>query len=299
MVIKRSDLSSRASGSNDTPGSRRLSAARTIAAGYAAAPGVIAVLCAGSTGRGDADRWSDVELVVVWDCLPDDSARRRAAEGLHAKNLRLFPWDPEERLWSDDWWFDGDPGSGLLVEISHLTVDGVSQEVDALVAGNAEPIRIGFGAALVSGIDMNGGDYLASWRSRLDPYPRNLMIAVVRRHAQIDHFWRWQMYVDRGEAYGLQSHFVDVACRLVQVTCALSGRWWPGQKYMLRIASRLELAPTDFAERLAQVPLEAPEDAAKSMAAIVEEVYDLVEAHLPEVDVQRLRSIFHFARSPW
>jgi hypothetical protein len=31
----------------------------------------------------------------------------------------------------------------------------------------------------------------------------------------------------------------------------------------------------------------------------VEESYDLVAAHLPEVDTERLRGIFRFARDPW
>ena len=53
-----------------TPVSARLDVARRLATAYAADPAVAGVLCAGSTGRGDADRWSDPELLVLWSADP-------------------------------------------------------------------------------------------------------------------------------------------------------------------------------------------------------------------------------------
>ena len=38
---------------------------------------------------------------------------------------------------------------------------------------------------------------------------------------------------------------------------------------------------------------------AETLRRLVEEVYDLVEDHLPEVDVDRLRSIFRWRRQAW
>ena len=44
---------------------------------YAALDGVDAVMLGGSTARGDADRWSDVEVGVFWE-RPPTAAQRRA-----------------------------------------------------------------------------------------------------------------------------------------------------------------------------------------------------------------------------
>ncbi|HEY0638117.1 MAG TPA: hypothetical protein VGD67_10755, partial [Pseudonocardiaceae bacterium] len=61
----------------------RLPTARLVGGRYAGTPGVLGVLCGGSVGRGHADPWSDLELVVLWDAPPDGPEltrlRRRVA----------------------------------------------------------------------------------------------------------------------------------------------------------------------------------------------------------------------------
>jgi hypothetical protein len=42
-----------------------------------------------------------------------------------------------------------------------------------------------------------------------------------------------------------------------------------------------------------------PPAAAAALTNLVEEAYDRVAEHLPEVDVDRMRAIFRFARQPW
>jgi hypothetical protein len=121
----------------------------------------------------------------------------------------------------------------------------------------------------------------------------------VAAHGQIDHFWRWQMYAERGDGLQLQAHFADVAVRLVHVACALSGVWWPGTKRLPQTAAGLTVAPARLADRLRRIPHLAPARAAAELTALAEESFDLIAAHLPEVDAARLRAIFRFARHPW
>jgi hypothetical protein len=111
----------------------RLAVARRSADAYEAESSVIAAVCAGSTARGQADRWSDLELLVVWESAPTDQQRRR----------------------------------------------------------------------IISAV--GGQD------------PRALAVAVARRYGQIDHFWRWQMYVERENPLQLSAYFADVSVRIVQV----------------------------------------------------------------------------------
>jgi hypothetical protein len=68
---------------------------------------------------------------------------------------------------------------------------------------------------------------------------------------------------------------------------------------MTSLVARLPVAPADLAQRLQRITRVAPIEAAEILVALVEETYDLIEVHLPEVDVAGLRAIFHFARSPY
>lgn len=276
----------------------RLRAAATIAERYAAQTGVTAVLCAGSTGRGHADRWSDVELGVFCTAPPSDEARTRPVEEAGGAGLRKFGYDPDERSYNDEWWYEGPAGAGLLVEVVHLTHDGTDWLLDQLLeAADPSEHLLALASALAYGRPLHGS--VSRWADRVTTYPRPLAAAVVRRHGQIDNFWRWQMYVERGNRHGLRIHWAGVAAALTHIACALNGRWWPGTKWPAWTLSDLPITPTRLAERLAGVDDLLPADAAKALAALVEETYDLVETHLPEADPDRLRAIFHFTRSPW
>ena len=155
------------------------------------------------------------------------------------------------------------------------------------------------GDALTSGIVIAGDELVGTWRAQLTPYPRALAQSVVRRHEPIDHFWRWRMYAERDEPLRLQVHFAEVAEHIVHVGCALSGMWWPGAKRPAGTAARLTVAPPDLAARLRHAAVAPAPDAAALLESLVEESYDLVAQHIPEVDVTRLREIFRFVSNAW
>jgi hypothetical protein len=284
----------RTTGSLDSE--RRLTVARQIAEAYAADLAVFAVLCTGSTARGQADRWSDLELMVVWETAPRDEQRQRIIAAIAGQNSRTWAWDDHDGAWYDEWWHGGSAGLGLLVEVAHTTSTELSTRIDALVGGDADPAWLTLGDAIVNGVPLiDRGDFTTR-RARLIPYPRDLAVEVVRRHGQIDHFWRWQMYVERSNILQLGTHFADVAVRVIHFACALSGVWWPGAKWSMSLTTQLSVEPVDLGHRLQRVGTAASGEAAAILAALVEESYDLVDVHLPEVDFARLRAIFRFSR---
>jgi hypothetical protein len=282
----------------DTPLEARLAVAHDFATALDGEPGVVGVLCGGSTGRGHPDRWSDLELLVVWAQPPTDAQRRIAPAKLDGAALRLFPFEPAEFAAADDFWF-GPPGDGgLLVEVGHLGAADLTAALDRLlVEAEPDPVLLSLASAFATGRPMAGD--LTPWRERVTEYPQPLADAAVRRHGQIDFFWRWRMYVDREDPHGLRRHFAGVATALTHMACALSGRFWPGLKWPTRTLADLPVSPVDLDERLRAVDGMAPEAAAAALTDLVEESYDLVELRAPDVDVDRLREIFRFDRTPW
>jgi len=281
-----------------SPVEARLTVARDFATAYEGEPGVVGVLCGGSTGRGDADRWSDLELLVVWAQRPSDAQRRVVPAKFDAAALRLFPYEPAEFASADDFWL-GPPGDGgLLVEVGHAAGADLTAALDKLlVEAVPNPLLLSLASALATGRPLVGD--LEPWRERVTEYPQALADTVIRRLGQIDFFWRWRMYVDRQDPHGLRRHFAGVATALTHMACALSGRFWPGSKWPTRTLADLPVAPVDLAERLRAVDAMEPEAAAAALTDLVEESYDLVELRAPDVDVDRLREIFRLARTPW
>lgn len=135
--------------------------------------------------------------------------------------------------------------------------------------------------------------------ARIATFPRPLAVAIVRILGQLDHFWRWRMYRDRGNPHGLRTHFAMVTAAIIHLLCALNGRWWPGPKWPDWVLADLPIAPPGIVQRLTGLDQLAPAEAAAEPATLVDDCYTLVETHLPDADPVRLREIFRFARQPW
>jgi hypothetical protein len=75
--------------------------------------------------------------------------------------------------------------------------------------------------------------------------------------------------------------------------------YYSGVKSLDAVGRDLEIAPRDLLERIrASYPLRAGESK-QTLMTLVEETYDLIEEHVPEVDVRRLRAFLRYERPLW
>lgn len=283
----------------------RTGLARDVAPLYAANPNVAAVLLGGSTARGRADRFSDIELGVFWHRAPEDDERRAAAADVPGDLVRLYPYDPAEQVWCDDFTLGraraDEPRSGVLLEIAHHTTDFVERTLrDVLERHDPDPLKQNLLAGIVDGRALHDDHLVREWKERAGDYPEGLTRAVVRRHAQIDHFWRWEMWCERSDnrmmLYGSWSRIQQ---QLLHVLLGLNRVYYSGFKWLDVVEERLERRPADLVPRLARVYRVDPAEGARILAELVDEVYDQIERELPGVDVDRLRSIFRYRRPLW
>ncbi len=284
----------------------RFAIARQIAPCYARNPHVAAVLVSGSTTRGHADRYSDIELGVFWHAPPTDEERRAVIEQAGGDLHRLYPYDAAEEVWADDFMMGraapDQPGSGVLVEAGHYLTDFMPRLLDSVLAQHdPDEVKQNCIAGLLDGIALYQAEGLIQqWQERARAYPEGLAIAVVKRHAQIDHFWRWEMLLHRGENLTLvYQSFSQIQQHMLHVLLGLNRVYYFGFKWLDVLLDRLQMAPADLANRLKRPYQVEPAAGAQYVAALVEETYDLIEQHLPGIDVERLRRIFRYRRPAW
>lgn len=248
----------------------RLEAVRPLLTAYAGTPGVDAVMLGGSTARGDADRWSDVEVGVFWSRPP-------------AAEPQVSTLD------------------GLTIEFVHTLTSEVEQTLDAVLRQHQHD---GPSLSLLKGI-MDGreaagvrADLVRRWQARAANYPRGLAVAIVEHDGAIAKFWRLRMAAERGNPLLLARERVRISTQLLTVLHAVNGRYCGHVldfKRLDAMARQLPIAPYDVAPRLRQV---FSDDGSDVLRQLVEETFDLVDIHLPEVDIQRLRGIFRSERKP-
>jgi hypothetical protein len=232
--------------------------------------------------------------MVFWSRSPSEPERRDAATDAGARVLRLFPFDTDERVWCDDLSVGSE---GLLAEVSNVLVATAEEQLDRLLLRcDADPVLMNFAQGITDALAVHESALVDDWKNRLRPFPDDLRVSAIRRNAQIDHFWRWQMFLDRGNPMLLASAFGEVATRLHATMLALNRRYGPSLKSPDALSQPFEVAPPDFAARLRDsFALSAPKQAA-ALARLVMETYDLIEQEALDVDVPRLREIFEHER---
>jgi hypothetical protein len=283
----------------------RQTIAHRLAPLYAENTNVAAVILGGSSARAHADRFSDIELGVFWNEAPTDSERQQVVERAGADLIRLYPYDADEEVWCDDFLMgraaSNEERSGILVEVGHYTTATLERTLDdVLVRFNPDELKQNLLAGVWDCIPLHGHAFIGAWRERLADYPHELRVAVVRRHTQIDHFWRWEMFLERGDnRLMLYQSFGQVAQKLLHILLALNGVYYFGFKWIDVITERLSVAPSDFGPRLMQIYHLPPAEGARELAMLVEETYGLLEQHLPEIDADWLRRVFRYQRPFW
>lgn len=282
----------------------RADLARHVAPLYAANPHVAAVLLGGSTARGHADRYSDIELGVFWHQPPSEPERRAIAAQIRGELIALYPHDPSEDVWCDDLMLHrqlgGSTRDSVLLEVVHYTAERMERTLDAvLVEADPDPLRQNLIAGVVQGLPLHQPELVHHWQARAAAYPDSLVHAVVNRHAPIDHFWRWEMWLARGgNLMQVYQSFALVQQKLLHVLLGLNRVYYFGLKWLDVVGQSLPLRPDDLVPRLNAVFRADPAHGANLLAALVEETYDLVERQLPAIDVAWLRSIFRHRRQP-
>ena len=270
---------------------------RPVLGWYAAVEGVDAVMLGGSTARGDADRWSDVEVGVFWR-RPPTPAERLAVAG--AADVRLVNVDGPP--WDDHLYLGAPRPDGLMVEVAHTLTQTVENALDdLLVAGNPDGQVMQLAQGITDGREVAGprAEVVAGWQERVATYPRELAVAVVRHNGNIEKFWRWQMFFERDNPLLVAREFVRMVNQLLNVLYALNGRYSGHVLAFKRLdALDLPLAPPSLATRLRAVFEQPAPEGAQTLHDLIEETFDLVEHHLPEVDVNLLRTTFRSNRKP-
>jgi hypothetical protein len=262
-------------------------------------------LLGGSAARGHADRFSDLELGVVWRTPPTEDDRRGAIEAADGDLVRLYPVEETETgpFWSDAWKAGrrgGSPFSGVEVDMVHCLDATVERTLRAVVDEcDPDPSKQLFVGGVLHGIALYGEDRLEPWRESASRYPDGLRLAVVRAHAQIEGLWRLDAFAERANPVAGYRVLVEAQERLLHVLLGLNGVYYSGFKALAAVVADLGIAPRDLLPRLlACYPL-TMEKSKATLTALVEETYDLVEQHVPEIDVARLRAILAYERPLW
>ena len=274
----------------------RFELGRRLGMAYAANPKARVVMVAGSTGRGTADRYSDLEIDVYWSAPPTDAERRAAVEAAGGALLELWPYEEDE--WAEEISFGGFHAgtSTFLVE----TMERYLREVVDDFSTRPNPqMRL---ASALQAQTLVGEDLVARWRAKAAAYPAGLAHAMLRENLVFDGFgYAEEMLAARDDRLLLYDIFCRVERQALGALLGLNRLYLPnpGFKGLDELIGQMAVAPPDLAARLKGAFHLPPVEGVRHLHALIDEIFALVETHAPEFDTGPYREKVRRRRGVW
>lgn len=258
-------------------------AERVVEAARARVP-VRAALLAGSAGRGDADRFSDIDLLCYVDEVPSTAAIAEIREAVGGV-------DPFRRFEATEY-VNGEEFrlEGVRTEVSFTDVQRIEWQLDSLLVelDRVASPRQKFLSGLAEGVPLYGEALIEQWQRRLTAYPEAFREEMIRRHWNFFPLWYYgeAMALRDSELWRLDA-LLDGAFNLLGVLAGLNRLYFARFEFkrMRQFAAKLELAPPALSDRLEELFQLPATEAAQSFGQLVEETRQLVTTELPDLEL--------------
>jgi hypothetical protein len=275
----------------------RFDLAREIGSAYAANPKAKVIMVAGSTGRGTADRYSDLELDVYYSEAPT-VAERKAAVAAAGGELLDYNAEAEEDEWAEEISF-----GGFHVGTSTFLVETMDRYITEVVDRHGtDPLAQMRLYSLLHAQTLVGEETVRRWRKRASTYPTGLVHAMLGENLVFDGFgYAEEMFAARDDLLALYDIFCLVERQVLGALLGLNRIYLPNPSFksMDELIAEMHLTPPDLTARLKAAFRLPPEDGVRQLHSVIEDVFRLVEAHVPGFDTREYRRKVSHRRGVW
>jgi hypothetical protein len=240
-----------------------------------------AALLAGSGARGDADFFSDVDLLLYVDESPPDDRLELLREVLGGTNL--VPIAPPHLVQFDV--------GGVAVQVGYRTVEQIESELEGALVRLEEVIgspNQKMLSGMLEALPLHGEDLTERWRARVAEYPDALRVASIQHHWKFFPLWWYDepLAARDAELWRLDM-LLEAAFNLLGVLAALNHVYFARfeLKRLRALVAKLEDAPPDLAARLERLVHLPATEAAAELGRLVVETRDLVARELPDLEL--------------
>lgn len=267
----------------------RIALARKIAPIYENYPKVKVVVVGGSVGRGIADRYSDVEIGVFWTEPPSKAERRTLAEQVGVVDqmspYKFDPCQPGEEEADEGIYIGGDKDCGFNVDIKHKTIAAVEQYLVEMF-DHCQPSDDRLAEVLSHSIPLYGQSLAEQWRRKVATYPTQLAQKIVHTQLRFEPWWLCEQFAKEEEIVLVQEQFSERLTKTISVLAALNRVYVLEIKWTDWSIEQLQIAPSHLIHRARRMFDQPPQVAAQKLRQLIEEAFDLVRLHFPDIDVE-------------
>ncbi len=278
----------------------RICVAEKILQAYANCPDSIVGFVFGSVGNGFADKFSDLEIGVIWSSVPEEADLREVCESVGGKDWSYNGLDEQKLSYGDDYKVED-----LQIEPAHWTTEIIDRVIKAVVEDHDISMngwmyeRQAMLATLQRGRVGFGEKFLAEIREKFQVYPKELAVKMVMENLVFGNLQSLRMLAERQETPLFQFHLVNRIKNFYGILYGLNRVYFPSFKWNRYFLSELSLIPPSFVKRVDRLFENSPAKSVEIYAKLVEDVLHLIEEHLPEVTTSDAKNVFYEETQIW
>jgi hypothetical protein len=272
-----------------TPESSRLEdLAQRVSRAYLDLPHIAAGILTGSVAAGEADGFSDLDIILYHEMLPSDA---ELAEAWRSNGSPLRVWragDP-----AGDGFMEAYRIDDVECQFAHTTVAAWEREMaDVLERFNHARVTQKALEGLLHSVPLVGEARIRQWQERARRYPDGLGRAMIQNHLDIFPLWAVPYVATRRDAtIWWHEMLVEASYKVLAILAGLNGVYFSKFQFkrMNAFCARLERSPPDVSRRLEVFFGGSPAEAAEALETLVRETLDMVNTDRPEIDTSALR----------
>jgi predicted nucleotidyltransferase len=255
---------------------------------YIANPKAKAAMVTGSTATGQADIYSDVEMFIYYDELPDKKELQLARQQNQGSEPILILDDYREGHFGEFYYIDE-----VQFQISNRTIAFWEQEM-AVVLQELDvisPLQKAL-SGMLECIPVYGEELIKEWQNQIADYPHALAQKMVEKHLDFFPIWALQEHLAARDTTLFQHQIrLEAGQNLLGVLAGLNRLYYSTFQFkrMRQFIEQMNIVPENLYMRLESIYHQQPLSAASQLKELVTETVELVELYMPEIDTSKVR----------
>lgn len=235
-----------------------------------------AIVVAGSVARDYADEYSDIELPIFWDPLPDDTTRQAVVRALNGKFLYAYDGPAQE----DQLLIDG-----LQVDVWAVSTTHQEEILEAVLHKHQSDLgSLNALDTIRTCVPLFGEEIVRKWKIQAQEYPDELAEKIVREHLTAFRTGDLFLLAQRNNPAAFYSQLGFLQQEAFLVLLALNRMYFPTFKWLYPALESMTIKPEAIERRFRQVFQTSSQEALAETRLVLEEIVRLVEKQFPHLD---------------
>ena len=197
--------------------------------------GIKAVVIGGSVARGFADEYSDLEIILFWDNLPNEKIRKLIVKELNAEYFYPYNYEANE---------DNVIVNGFRIDIWYLTIKDEEDAIKGVIIDLKTDFSISNAMDTIrTCIPLYGEEIVSYWKLRAKEYPTELAIKNIKESLQSIDITQAEIYIQRQNSTLLYELIVNLHKNLFLILLALNKQYFPTFKWMYKALETFKIIP--------------------------------------------------------